>query len=81
MQSNYIEKQIYTADDVYNALHESLMQYQIVSNEQESYEHCVTVFNGLVKNNYVKDPEILKKEILAQLTEGTKVMAQYTVDR
>eukprot|EP00486_Rosalina_sp_Unknown_P008330 CAMPEP_0201594314 /NCGR_PEP_ID=MMETSP0190_2-20130828/191666_1 /ASSEMBLY_ACC=CAM_ASM_000263 /TAXON_ID=37353 /ORGANISM="Rosalina sp." /LENGTH=522 /DNA_ID=CAMNT_0048053871 /DNA_START=32 /DNA_END=1597 /DNA_ORIENTATION=- len=75
------EKQIYTADDVYNNLHSNLMQYQIVSNEQESYEHCTTLFNALVTNNFVKDPEVLKKEVLAQLRAGTSVMAQYSADK
>ena len=56
------------------------MEYAIVTNEQESYEQCTAIFNGLVKNGYVKDPEVAKKEILQQLKPGMSVMAQFTED-
>eukprot|EP01083_Nonionella_stella_P076863 209611_1 len=74
------EKQIYTADDVYHSLHKNLLEYQIVTNEQESYELCLKIFTTLVENDYVKDPDALKKEILSQLSVGMKVMSQFTED-
>ena len=58
-----------------------MLEYQIVSNEQESFEQCTTIFNGLVENGFVKDPEILKKEIMEQVRPGMTVMAQFSEDR
>eukprot|EP01084_Bolivina_argentea_P059835 109307_1 len=75
------EKQIYTTDDIYNSLHSKLLEYQIVSNEEESYEQCTTIFDSLVQNKYIKDPQILKKEILQQLKPGMSIMSQYSEDK
>jgi len=75
------EKQIYVTDDVFHALNDTLIQYQIVSNDQESYEHCTHIFNALVENNFIKDPEKVKKETIERLRPGMSVMAQYSVDK
>merc|ERR1712154_686550 len=57
------------------------MEYEIVSNEQESYEQCKTIFTALIKNNYVKDPDIARREILEQLKPGMSVMSQFSEDK
>ena len=77
---NKTEKQIYVADDVYNALNKTLLGYALATNAQESYELSVQIFNALVENKYIKDPEVLKKETIAQLKVGMSVMSQFSED-
>ena len=76
----YIEKQIYTADDVFNNLNDNLYEYQVVSNDQESYEQCTAIFNALVEAELLKHPDQIKKEVHSILKPGMTVIAQFSED-
>jgi len=62
LQEAINENLIFCENDVHLTLFEGFKLYGICSNEEESYELALKIFQDLVSNKHVKDPVIAKKE-------------------
>jgi len=80
LQEAINENHIFGESDIHITLFEGLKLYAICSNEDESFQLASNLFNDLIKYKHIKDPSIIKKEILKALQTGTNVMAQYSQD-
>ena len=74
------QNQLFEMIDLYNLLSEPLNTYQLCS-EQEFCSVSQSIFDALIKNKYVKNPMILRAEILKSIRIDMTVKALYWEDQ